>query len=68
MTYTAASYERLDMLCWRYYGHLMGTVEAVLMHPANAHLRHLDIARIPPGTAIILPPQPAQQLPQPRVF
>jgi len=66
--YSTTAIERLDLLCWRYYGHLAGTVEAVLAHPANAHLRHLDIARLPEGTRLLLPPEPARQPPRPRVF
>jgi phage tail protein X len=66
--YTTATTERLDLICWRYYGHLRGTVEAVLDLPANTHLRHLDIARLPLGTTLILPPEPPRAAPKPRRF
>ena len=66
--YTTTATERLDLICRRHYGHLSGTVEAVLAHPANAHLRHLDIARLPDGVRLTLPPAPARQPPSPRVF
>jgi len=66
--YTATATERLDLICWRHYGHLSGTVEAVLALPANAHLRHLDIALLPEGVQLTLPPAPARQPPSPRVF
>jgi phage tail protein X len=66
--YTTTATERLDLICWRHYGHLSGTVEAVLALPANAHLRHLDIARLPEGVQITRPPAPTRQPPSPRVF
>jgi phage tail protein X len=66
--YTTADTERLDLICWRHYGHLRGTVEAVLDLPANAHLRHLDVARLSPGTPLILPPEPPRAEPKPRRF
>jgi len=66
--YTTAATERLDLICWRHYGRLSGTVEAVLALPANAHLRRLDIARLPEGVQLTLPPAPVRQPPSARVF
>lgn len=66
--HTTTTEERLDLICWRHYGRLAGTVEAVLAHPANAHLRHLDIAQLPEGTRLTLPPAPARRPPRPRIF
>jgi len=52
--------ERLDTLCWRHYGHLQGTVEAVLA--ANIGLADTatdERGRLPAGVRIIMPALPA---------
>lgn len=36
ITHRTADFDRLDVLCMKYYGHLDGTVEAVLK--ANSHI------------------------------
>lgn len=49
--------DRLDTLCYRYYGHLNGTVEAVLSaNPGLAAIRQPFAA----GVVILLPDLPAQ--------
>lgn len=59
--------ERLDLICWRYYGRLCGrVVEQVLA--ANPGLSRLGPHALPAGTVIGLPALPAAATPGPRVF
>lgn len=59
--------ERLDLICWRYYGRLSGrVVEQVLA--ANPGLARLGPHALPAGTLIRLPALPAAAKPGPRVF
>lgn len=48
--------ERLDTLCRRHYGHLRGSVEAVLA--ANPGLA-TRTPHLPGGVRVVLPPLPA---------
>lgn len=58
--------ERLDLICWRHYGHLSRTVESVL--DANPGLAARNPARLPAGTVIRLPEIAQRQVAAPRVF
>lgn len=59
--------ERLDLICYRWFGTLDGrVVERVL--DANPGLAARDPARLPARTEIIMPPLPARSAPTPRVF
>jgi phage tail protein X len=59
--------ERLDLVCYRYYGTLGSrVVERVL--DANPGLAARDPARLPARTEIIMPPLPARSAPAPRIF
>lgn len=59
--------ERLDLICWRYYGRLSGrVVEQVLA--ANPGLAARDPARLPAGLPLVMPPLPQQRAPGPRAF
>ena len=59
--------ERLDLICYRYYGTLGNrVVERVL--DANPGLAARDPARLPARTEIIMPPLPSRSAPAPRVF
>lgn len=59
--------ERLDLICWRWYGTLGGrVVERVL--DANPGLAAKNPAALPSGTAIAMPDPPATQQALPRVF
>ena len=59
--------ERLDLICWRWYGKLYGrVVEQVLA--ANPGLARLGPHALPAGTAIRMPALPAVSAPGPRVF
>ena len=55
MKYTCKGNERLDQICFRYYGQLGHSVEAVLS--ANPGLAEHDLL-IPAGTSIELPELP----------
>jgi phage tail protein X len=58
--------ERLDLICWRWYGTLDGRiVERVL--DLNPGLADKNPANLPAGTRIAMP-QPVKQRPAPRVF
>jgi phage tail protein X len=52
--------DRLDLLCWRHYGHLRGSVEAVLA--ANYGLAAVteSAARLPSGLELTMPDLPPQ--------
>ncbi|MEW5782781.1 MAG: tail protein X [Pseudomonadota bacterium] len=59
--------ERLDLICFRWYGSLDGrVVERVL--EANPGLAARDPARLPARTTLIMPPLPSRSAPAPRVF
>ncbi|TCS94131.1 phage tail protein X [Tepidimonas ignava] len=59
--------ERLDLICWRWYGTLSGRVlERVL--DANPGLAARNPAALPSGTVISMPDAPAQPAPAARVF
>lgn len=59
--------ERLDLICWRWYGTLSGRVlERVL--DANPGLAARNPAALPSATVIAMPDAPAQPAPAPRVF
>ncbi|WP_141054490.1 tail protein X [Tepidiphilus succinatimandens] len=59
--------ERLDLICYRYYGTLGNrVVERVL--DANPGLAARDPARLPARTEIIMPPLPARSAPGTRIF
>lgn len=59
--------ERLDLICYRWYGTLAGrAVERVL--EANPGLAARDPANLPARTSIAMPDAPAQHTPGPRVF
>lgn len=59
--------ERLDLICWRWYGTLSGRVlERVL--DANPGLAARNPAALPSGTVISMPDAPAQHTLGPRVF
>lgn len=59
--------ERLDLICYRWYGTLAGrAVERVL--DANPGLAARDPARLPARTTLIMPPLPSRSAPAPRVF
>lgn len=64
-TYTTRADDRLDLICWRWYGTLAGTVERVLA--VNPGLADRDPARLPSGVTIIMPPL-QRRMPTPRVF
>ncbi len=56
---TLAAPERLDTLCFKHYGHLVGSVEAVLA--ANIGLAHAvtdERGMLPIGTQLIMPVLP----------
>ena len=57
-TVTTVDGNRLDLLCWRHYGHLHGSVEAVL--EANPGLAEYAPV-LPAGMEITMP-----ELPDPR--
>lgn len=58
--------ERLDLICFRWYGSLDGrVVERVL--DANPGLAARDPANLPARVQIVMPPAPAPN-PTPRVF
>lgn len=63
--YTTRDGDRLDLICWRWYGTLAGTVERVL--DANPGLAARDPAHLPSGVVITMPPLP-QRTPRPRIF
>lgn len=67
-TYTTArDGERLDLICYRWYGTLAGrVVEQVL--DANPGLAARNPAALPAGTIIAMPDAPARPVPGPRVF
>ncbi len=56
--------QRLDLLCWRHYGHLKGSVEAVLAANWSLPDRAAASAWVPAATALTLPelPPPARGL------
>lgn len=59
--------ERLDLICYRWYGTLAGrAVERVL--EANPGLAARDPAHLPARTTIIMPPPPPKVTGAPRVF
>lgn len=59
--------ERLDLICYRWYGTLAGrAVERVL--EANPGLAARDPANLPARTTLIMPPLPSRSAPAPRVF
>lgn len=55
--YTTVERDRLDTICHRHYGHLDGTVEAVL--DANPRLSAQAGEWLPAGVVINLPDLPA---------
>lgn len=60
--HTTEYMETIDFICWKYYGHTNGTVEAVL--EANYGLAKMP-ALLPLGVDIILPdlePEPEQTI------
>lgn len=67
-TYTTArDGERLDLICYRWYGTLAGrAVERVL--EANPGLAARDPANLPARTSIAMPPAPARATPAPRII
>ncbi|RPE72550.1 phage tail protein X [Tibeticola sediminis] len=64
-TYTTREGDRLDLICWRWYGTLAGTVERVL--DANPGLAARDPARLPAGLIVVMPSLP-RRAPEPRAF
>lgn len=59
--------ERLDLICYRWYGTLAGrAVERVL--EANPGLAARDPARLPARTTLIMPPLPSRSAPAPRII
>ena len=59
--------ERLDLICYRWYGTLAGSaVERVL--DANPGLAARDPANLPARTSIAMPPAPARATPAPRII
>lgn len=59
-TYIARAGERLDLICHRHYGHLNGTVEAVLA--ANPGLAaRINPAHLSGGEVLILPAPAARR-------
>ncbi|MCX8016657.1 MAG: tail protein X [Rhodocyclaceae bacterium] len=59
--------ERLDLICWRWYGTLAGrAVERVL--EANPGLAARNPASLPANTTIVMPPPQARATAAPRVF
>lgn len=51
-SYTTAGGEMIDQIAWRYYGHQIGTTEAVLA--ANPGLAD-QTQPLPPGLVVYLP-------------
>lgn len=59
--YRTKNGDRLDLVCYRFYGRMRGVVEAVL--EANPRLAEThDVARLPDGLSIVLPPPPTRQI------
>ena len=56
-TYTTIERDRLDTICYRHYGHLVGSVEAVLA--ANPRLSGVTSGWMPAGVIVSLPDLPA---------
>lgn len=57
-TYRTREGDRLDLIAWRHYGHLQGTVERVLEANPRLAEQH-DPSRLPGGLLIRLPDAPA---------
>lgn len=65
-TYTAVAGDRLDLVCYRYYGHLIGSVERVL--EANPGLGLAATALLPQGLVLSMPVVPEPGRFSPRFF
>lgn len=59
--------ERLDLICYRWYGTLSGRVVERAIDATPSLARH-DPASLPAGVVITLPDAPSRGAPPPRIF